>query len=281
MKKIMQVISDLSTDRLKNPFIFAFIISWVVINWKAIFIVFFSNEIIENKILSVEIWHSTLWLNVYLPLIMATFYLLILPYLMLVFDKISNKALKNRKDNLFNLKSHDINGKIKIAKQEMALEELKLDFKEKSSLNKKINQLESTIEKKETLIETFKSQSEKLSEDNIKLRKFSTDSSTLNFTEEESDSFLKEYLKFQSSDYYTYFMSVGSEVSQRNSIPNIDEIIIEKYIYSEIIRKVIDKEQNAVDYVFTRKGRYFWKEFVSKYTISEPQHQMFEDNLPF
>ena len=65
-------------DRLKNPMIGAFIIAWVAINWRFIFILFFSNKKIEDKITFIETNYFDLNYNLWIPLGFAVFYILIL-----------------------------------------------------------------------------------------------------------------------------------------------------------------------------------------------------------
>ncbi|WP_339705097.1 hypothetical protein [uncultured Kriegella sp.] len=283
MKGIITAILDTSKDRLKNPFIGAFAISWIAINWKPIVTFLFSDTSIQERIALIELNYESNWNILFLPLIFAGIYIIVLPYLMLVFDLISNNALKKRKENLFDHRFYDIEGRKKLAIGESELEDIKANYREKADLNKKVQQLSTNIEKKNEFIESLQSKIETLNTDYENLKKLSTDSMNLSFTVDEEKELNKEYAEFRNEDFSEYFTEVGSEVSQNNSIPSkIDKIIIEKYIYAGIIKKIVDKEEQSINYVFTRKGRFFWKEYVSGIRISR-SNPVFKsgDNLPF
>lgn len=283
MKGIIRAILDTSKDRLKNPFIGAFAISWIAINWKPIATFLFSDETIEQRIKLIELNYESTWNILFLPLIFAGIYIIVLPYLMLVFDIISNNAVKKRKENLFDHKFYDIEGRKKLAIGESELEDIKANYRKKADLNKKVQQLSANIEKKNEFIENLQSKIETLNKDYENLKRLSTDSMNLSFTLDEEKELNEEYAKFRNEDFSEYFTEVGSEVSQNNSIPHkIDKIIIEKYIYAGIIKKIVDKEEQSINYMFTRKGRYFWKEYVSGIRISKSNAVFASGNdLPF
>ncbi|SHJ70593.1 hypothetical protein SAMN04487911_13138 [Arenibacter nanhaiticus] len=259
MKGIITAILDTSKDRLKNPFIGAFAISWIAINWKPIVTFLFSSKTVEKRIELIELNYESTWNILFLPLIIAGIYIIVLPYLMLIFDLISNNALKKKKKkNLFEHRFYDIQGRKKLAIGESELEDIKANYREKSDLNRKIEQLNNNIEKKNKLIENLQSKVETLNKDYENLKRFSTDSMNLSFTLEEERELNEEYAKFRKEDYSEYFTEVGSEVSQNNSIPSkIDKIIIEKYLYADIIKKIIDKEEQSINYVFTESIQNF------------------------
>lgn len=281
MKGIITAILDTSKDRLKNPFIGAFVLSWIAINWKPIATFLFSKETIKERIQIIELSYESVWNVLYFPLIIAGIYIVILPYVMLGFDMLANIALKKRKEKLIDLKFFDIQGRKKLAISESELEDIKANYRNKADLNKKIERLEDNIEKKNEFIENLQAKIETLNKDYENLKRLSTDSMNLSFTLEEEKELNIEYSKFREEDYSDFFKEVGSEVSQNNSVPpKIDSIIIEKYIYAGIIKKIVDKEEQSINYVFTRKGRYFWKEYVSGIRVSKPIK--FEpDDLPF
>lgn len=94
-----------------------------------------------------------------------------------------------------------------------------------------------------------------------------------------------EYEEFLKTEVSTYFEDIGSEISQFKSIPkNIDKIVIEKLIYSGLIRKVEDEENQRVYYLLTNKGKHFWKNYVlSKRIMSKQELDKLNepDDLPF
>lgn len=60
-----------------------------------------------------------------------------------------------------------------------------------------------------------------------------------------------------------FFEDVGSSISRIQSVPNhLDNLVIEKFIHTDIIKEVRDEENQRIDYQFTKKGEYFWKEYI-------------------
>jgi hypothetical protein len=282
MRNIINAFLDSSKDRLKNPFIGAFIFAWIGINWRTIITLLFSENNIAERIEKIETDYSSLWLTLFAPLIIAVFYIVVIPYIMWLFDTFSNLALRNRKENLFNHRMHDIEGRKKMAIGESEIEEIKSNYREKADLNKKMEQLALTLEKKNEFIENLQVKVETLTTDYDNLKKLSTDATNLSFTLDEEQKLNKEYSDFTNEDYSEYFEEVGAEVSQNNSVPDkLNKIIIEKYIYAGIIKKIEDRQEQTLDYVFTRKGRYFWKEYVSGIRVSKPTKISSSDDLPF
>ncbi|MCJ8498647.1 hypothetical protein MVI27_10280 [Chryseobacterium salipaludis] len=156
MTEIFTTIFKTSEERIKNPFIGTFILSFIAINWKPIMILFFYNKLIEQKIDFISENYSNEWNLLYFPLIIALFYSLLLPYIMWLFDTTTFQALKGRNTNLYNSKIIDIEGKKRIAEQEIELEDIKANYKEKADLNKKISTLEALNSQKDLQIDNLK-----------------------------------------------------------------------------------------------------------------------------
>jgi DNA-binding MarR family transcriptional regulator len=91
-----------------------------------------------------------------------------------------------------------------------------------------------------------------------------------------------EYEEFLKTEVSTYFEEIGSEISQFKSIPkNADKIVIEKLIYSGLIKRIEDEENQRVYYVLTKKGKHFWKNYVLSKNIMTKQELDKLDDLPF
>lgn len=153
MKEILQSIFKTSEERLKNPFIGTFIIAFIALNWKPIAVFLLSSSPIEKRIDFIASNFSDLWNILWAPLIISIFYIGILPYLMLIFDKFTFLAFKNRNKNLYEVKKIDLDGKKDVAISEIELENLKSDYKEKSDLNNQIKNLNRELEIRNANIE--------------------------------------------------------------------------------------------------------------------------------
>ena len=154
MKELIKSFFESSRERIKNPLIGTFAISWVLINWKPIFILFLSDLTIEKRIHEIELNHTSLKYNLILPLIIALIYVIILPYLMWLIDELIKKSIKGRKGNIITQLILDVQGKQKLAIEENKLEDIKADYKDKAELNKQIEQLNKEIETKTNVIDS-------------------------------------------------------------------------------------------------------------------------------
>jgi len=281
MREIINSFIDNSKERIKNPFIGAFIISWIAFNWKPIFIILFSSKAIEERIEIVEISYVDLLYNLWLPLIFACIYVAILPYLMLLFDKISGKGIEGRKENLVKQNILDIRAKQRLAKEESELENIRASYRDKADLNKKIEGLTEKLENQKEYIDNLKIKLSEAEEKGIRYQEIIEQNKNEEYSTREKFELADQYVSFVKSDIFKYFQELGTDVSQRGSVPNnMDGLIIEKYKHSGIIKEVRDEENQRISYNFTKKGKYFWREFVMNLQINDNLNEEV-DELPF
>ena len=156
MIETLQNLKQTINERIKNPFIGAFFISWVIINWRPIFIILFSHDEIYNKIGVIDKNYSD-WHNYFLwPILIAIFYIIILPYLMALFEFLVSFSQKFRDGNYANIKILELKNQNKILIQQVENEKAINDFKDSESINLKIENLNSVIKAKDTLFENSK-----------------------------------------------------------------------------------------------------------------------------
>lgn len=282
MREIINSFLDNSKERIKNPFIGAFIISWIAFNWKPIIILLFSEKEIEQKINFINENYISLKYNLWLPLIFAIAYVVILPYIMLVFDKLSSTAIEGRKDNIVKQNIFDIKARQKLAEEENVLENIRAKFRDKADLNKKIDSLTSQLEELRNKNESLEVKLKESEEKELQYKEIIEQNSSEEYTVKEKFLLAEEYEKFRKSDLFQFFREIGSSVSRMNTVPNkMDSLIIEKFKHSDIIREVKDDENERFYYEFTKKGKFFWKEYIMHIKISVKKPDDFDDDLPF
>lgn len=280
MRELLNTFLDTTKERIKNPFIGAFIFSFVAFNWKPIFVILFASQTIQKKIKIVESEYTGLLYNLWLPILFALFYVLILPYIMWLFDRIASKAVVGRKENVVEQQLFDLRSKQRLAEQESRLEDIRASFRETADLNKKIDVLSTQIEERDKTIEVLQSELETAQDDQSRLQNFLRHQNDNSLTEKQKEDFAKKYESFKTSDLYEFFKEVGSEISRRNSVPNnMDDLIIEKFRHTDIIREVRDEENQRTYYEFTKKGEFFWKEYILNLKIVRKPDP--KDDLPF
>lgn len=171
MKDFLGSIFKTTEERLKNPFVGSFIISFIAFNWKPILIVIFSKIPIEDRVSYVSNNYSDFAYLLVLPLLLSLFYVLFLPKIMCWIDENTFEAFKKRNEHLYSSKKIDIQGQISIAEKEVELENKKAESKDKADLNAEIKNLKNTISSKDLEIENLKSISEDINKVNLESSK--------------------------------------------------------------------------------------------------------------
>jgi len=286
MKELISTYLETSKERIKNPFIGAFFISWIVINWKPIIFLLFSDEKIEDKILVIEQKYTSINNGLYYPIVIALIYVVALPYFMWLLEELLKKSTKGRKNNVINQLIVDIQGKQKLAVEESKLEDLKASYREKADLNNKIELLQNQLDERETTIKQYLSEIETLKEAYSNLELLVDKNENSDISNPEYERLKQEFLKFKESDMYEYFRETGISIRNQSNFPNsLNEIIKEKFIFNDIVEKKVDNENQVVYYDFTDKGKFFWKEYVMNIKVVKKQNPKFridpDDDLPF
>lgn len=237
---------------------------------------------IEEKIQFIELNYISILYNLWLPLIFATLYVTLLPYLMLLFDKLSSKGLEGRKENLVQQNIFDILAKQRLAKEESILENIRASFRDKADLNKKIEILNDQIISQSETMEILEQRLADANEKQLQYQQIIKQDNDEEYSSREKYDLAEQYLKFKKSDIYEFFRTIGSSVSRRNSLPNnMDDLIVEKFKHSDIIKEVRDEENQSIHYEFTKKGKWFWKEFIMNIQIIKNKKEEEFDDLPF
>jgi len=287
MKEFISNLFKVSNERLKNPLIFSFLLSWLAFNWRPIFTLLLSDKIIEDRISYISENFNEIQLNLFYPLIFSIGYVLLLPYFTWLIEVLVQYAKIGRKRNLISEQLSDLRDKQKIAREEYKYEQEKAGNAEISQLNSNIQELTKVNTEKDKIIERLKIDLTESKKEQKKLEQYISLESPENteFNEEMKSKLDKEYEEFLSTEVSTYFEEIGSEISQFKSIPsNVDKIVIEKLIYSGLVKKIDDEENQRVYYVLTNKGKHFWKNYVlSKRILSKQELERMNepDDLPF
>lgn len=280
MKELINTLFDSSKERIKNPFIGAFVFSWIAFNWKAVFILLFSSLSVLERIDEITQNYSSIAFTLWLPLGFAIIYVGILPYIMWLFDWISKRSWRGRKQNLVEQQIFEIRSKQRIAEEESALENIRASYRDKADLNKKIEVLTTQLNERDETNEMLEKELKSLKEDRFQLQEIIKQQTQEALTEAEKEEFELEYKKFRESDLYDFFRELGASISRRNGVPSsMNDLVVEKYRHSGIIKEVEDNESQRMYTVFTKKGEYFWKRYVMSVRITKRKEE--HDDLPF
>ncbi|SNR60554.1 hypothetical protein SAMN06265371_106203 [Lutibacter agarilyticus] len=287
MKEIIKSFFEASRERIKNPLIGTFLISWIAINWKPISILFFSNKDIEYRITHINDNYSSFQSYFLVPFIITIVYLIILPYFMWGMDEILNKSIIGRKKNIIKQLVIDIKGKQELAEEENKLEDLKAKYRDKADLNKLIEKLKKQLEDRDNTIDNLQIDFKTLNEDYSQIKSLVEKDNTKNLSENTLKKLENDYKEFKESDLYEDFREIGLSIRNRNEFPNhINDIIKEKYLYQNIVDKITDDENQRIYYELTDKGNFFWREYIMNVTVVKkrkvpPPPPVEQEDLPF
>lgn len=157
MKDLLTTFFKTSEERIKNPFIGAFMTSWIIFNWKSIIFIIFSSKNVEEKIAFIDKHFSNIENILWLPLISAFFYILILPYLNLIIDQLLKYSQSKRAIFIIEKQKLTIENQKQLAIEEIKLEEAKTEFRERNTHNKLVEDLQKKISDLETVYDKEKS----------------------------------------------------------------------------------------------------------------------------
>ncbi len=263
MKELINTFLETSKERIKNPFIGAFCFAWIVMNWKPILYVLLSSDKISDKITNIELKYSSLSNTLTFPVLLALFYVILLPYIMWFIEELVKKSTKGRKNNIVNQLLLDIKGKQKLAIEEINLEDIKSSFQEKSELNNELKSLRNKLSRKD---DDIKELNNKITELNTSISNYrelmENDKYEVSLNMETEQDKL-DYILFKGTDMFENFRDIGLEIKNKGRFPvYLDKFIIEKYLVNEIVSPTKDVSGKVISYAFTNKGEAFWKEYV-------------------
>ncbi|EOI7349003.1 hypothetical protein ACS78Y_02650 [Yersinia enterocolitica] len=150
MNDLLKSVKETVIDRVRNPFFFCFIFSWLYFNWQSVLIVTLSKKPIEERIAvlagKLDPWHLN---SLILPAISAFIIAVAFPYLgvairllHLQYENISEGFIRKQKTRAYETISHVAQSKVKSDNAE-ELEKAKIATKlaeeEESQLKSKLN----------------------------------------------------------------------------------------------------------------------------------------------
>ena len=189
MKEFIKSLLSPVEERIRNPIIGSFIISFILFNWKPIFIILFYSELnILERIFLVEKIYTSFW-NYLIPLFFTIAYNWILPYINLLSHMIKKKPIQ---------KINKIN--IEIEKGNIEYREKIIENKTYEVLQEKNSYLENkilSIEKENTSLKNralnIEEENKKLEKDNSSLKKIIEEKeNSIGYWSDDNNSFKKK-----------------------------------------------------------------------------------------
>ena len=138
-----------SKDRIKTPITGAYLIAFLVWNWRPILLLLFENATMTNKILVINDQYCNIW-AILGPFAVALVFTVGVPYIMVIIEKLLRRPKLDRQMNSYDEKAGDLDMKIKLASKELILQDVVSRNKEKEDFVEKIKQLETQLENEKT-----------------------------------------------------------------------------------------------------------------------------------
>lgn len=145
MPEFIKALFANATERIKNPLIGTFFMSWIVFNWKAILFLVISTNDIESRFATLTANYSNNWNLLYFPLIVTAIYIFGLPWLNLWIDDLLSYSNNKQSKRVQAKELKAIYLKTDIAIANIDLENKQKDYRELKSHNETIEGLNNKI----------------------------------------------------------------------------------------------------------------------------------------
>ena len=257
MTEFIKALFANATERIKNPLIGTFFMSWIVFNWKAILFLLFSVNDIETKLTILSDKYYNLGNLIFYPLLVALGYIFLLPYITLGIDFLLKHSNNKQSERIQKNKLISIDSQITIALKNIDLEQKQTEYRERRNINVNIEVLNKTIQELQNDLS-----SERTS--------FSNSITELNEVKDDLTKTIK--------DYYTQFTQVKYLINSIKSrlktfkFEESIELISLNNIETEItkILKILNESENYTDIIDVKRiGRDIDKDVILEQSIKK------------
>lgn len=259
MKEFLQSLFKSTEERIKNPFIGAFITSWVIFNWKSILYIIFADNKIEDRIEFIMKHYSNVWNCLWLPLFSAVFYIVVLPYVSFIFEFFVKFSHKWRNKVSLDARAEALELQVGIARNEITLEEKKTEFRERNSHNQMVENLQNQVKiLTERLDESSKNYQEVTNMLNDQNDNLSKNMQTINETYSQRINEITEELKIEqkrSRDLNSFISEKNSEINEINDFVKD----LEKKLSIELFKN--DRIKDSRDKIIKQGSHYVLETF--------------------
>lgn len=262
MKSLIDYFTSNTRERMNNKFIYSFVVSWLIFNFKGIAYFIFANVKIDEKLKTITdeyICDGWSWVA---PLLFALFYVLALPYIQNGIDMLTAKSNKIRVD-LSNEKEIGIlKQKLKVVNLNVEIKEAENDYSSLKQMTDKLNKQDAELKELGSNNLYLQQEIEELQKSKLELEMHIKQIDKKDISEEERNQYIKDFntLKENESEY-NFFIQIGTLISKGESVSNIDHIVIERFKANKLIQQR-NGDDNGKYFNFTKKGSVFWTQYV-------------------
>lgn len=249
IEELKKSVSGILCERISSPLYGAFILCWLLWNWKIPYATFFesSDMLGSNKIDFISGQLSNLSISVWFPVFSTIIVIVFLPF-------IANGAfwISMKFDNWKRNKKNEIE-----RKQLLTLEQ-SIEIREE--MQKQSENFAKMLEGKNKEIDLLKATNEALHGNDIMpaVMPVGADYRT------DADKYSHDYEEIYNKDIFTSnIMKIAQHIQNDESLKAILPDVISFFIANNII----EKKENSYLYLFTERGRYYLKQYMNSIAV--------------
>ena len=226
-------------QRLSNPFVGSFIITFAALNWRPVVYFLFSRKDIEAKFEFItknyydDQWNGWLswFMYLFFPMLISLFYLAILPWVTDRIDKFVQKTIlnKSRRDHIINYRKRK--NLADLAWADYKAEEARTGFEDRRNLNNELEKLKDSLKKENeqvvTLTSTNQSLQEQLNTTNTTLKEKNLENEALKNDLKVTSNALNERQKFIGDQAQEISKKDASIEEFKSNIKGLDQTIVD------------------------------------------------------
>jgi len=137
-------VTDSAKERIKTPITGSFTFAFILYNWRPITLLLLSTNTIENRISDIGKVYAT-WDTIVVPILIAIFYVVMIPFIMMWLERASGKAVDGRMEH----KNTQKKKKLESDREVLRLEAINADVRsgnlEKEQLTKNNEELQNQM----------------------------------------------------------------------------------------------------------------------------------------
>jgi hypothetical protein len=157
-------------ERLKNPTVGAFIVSWGILNWRIVLILFSSLPLVEKFDLIDTL--GTEWGTLFfVPLGSSVLYVLAMPWILFGVELWQSKPIRLRKAEILGLETEIVKKRLELVQQRQKVREVELDIKHIEEREKEAGRLKSDCQSKLQKLDERESRLSAQEGENSRMRK--------------------------------------------------------------------------------------------------------------
>lgn len=296
MADIIKSFIDASRERVKNPLIGSFLLSWLVLNWKLVFTLLFSSLEMTERIDIIQESYIGYKYNFWYPLGISASLAVLSPLLMLLFDWLTKRPQTERKKLQLKRMADETEARYGLKKAELDLDKIKVEIETFDKLTEKVNLLEEKTGAAEDLIKNLTEQKEKADElihnqkEIIEIQEKAIAESKRPHNDKSLQNQLKEFNQIKgnrATDYHTakkIFSSLVEPMGKDERSKFIRIIELENVLPATVPKALLERlwnhglldlysivnNENRATWCLSNPGRLYWDMWTKENTRPDP-----------